>query len=419
MSIIPKTKLSNRSTSTILSRIAKSILIKQLQAIKLGSLTLYVGDEVHQFGTPAKDQHPNAIIHVHDERLFSYILLDGEPAAGKSYVDGWWSSDQLLDVLRLFSLNQNALFKFKYGLGRLARSYNYLASLIRKNTPTGSKKNILAHYDIGNDFYQLFLDSKMMYSSAYYQTAEDNLETASTNKLQLICEKLKLKAGDQVIEIGTGWGGFAIYAAQNYACHVTTTTISDAQHNYAKTLIEQLGLQDRITLIQKDYRALKGQYDKLVSIEMIEAVGHQYLEGYFKVCDRLLKPNGAMLVQAITIADYLHSEYIYSVDFIRKYVFPGGCLTSMNAMLAAIARDTTLTPYHAESFASSYARTLDDWHQRFISAKQQVYALGYNDELIRLWEYYLKYCQAGFDTRVIDVQQLVLKKPDNRFCHQR
>lgn len=418
MSIIPKTSNNKKLAATLFSRIAKLILLKQLKAIKLGSLTLHDGDSTYQFGVQGNRNYPDAVIHIHDQRLFSSILLEGEPAAGKSYVDGWWSSDQLVDVLSLFSLNQNTLFKFKYGLGMLAKYYNYLVSLIQKNTPTGSKKNILAHYDIGNDFYSLFLDSKMMYSSAYYQKTSDDLEQASENKLRLICEKLKLKANDQVIEIGSGWGGFAIYAAQNYACHVTTTTISDAQYNYAKAHIEQLGLQDRITLIQQDYRKLEGQYDKLVSIEMIEAVGHQFLDGYFKVCDRLLKPHGAMLVQAITIADYLHSEYIYSVDFIRKYVFPGGCLTSMNAMLASVTKGTTLTPYHAESFASSYGRTLHDWHQRFMSAKQQVYALGYNDELIRLWEYYLKYCQAGFETRVIDVQQLVLKKPDNRFCHE-
>ena len=418
MSIIPKTSNNKKLAATLFSRIAKLILLKQLKAIKLGTLTLHDGDSTYQFGVQGNRNYPDAVIHIHDQRLFSSILLEGEPAAGKSYVDGWWSSDQLVDVLSLFSLNQNTLFKFKYGLGMLAKYYNYLVSLIKKNTPTGSKKNILAHYDIGNDFYSLFLDSKMMYSSAYYQKTSDDLEQASENKLRLICEKLKLKADDQVIEIGSGWGGFAIYAAQNYACHVTTTTISDAQYNYAKAHIEQLGLQDRITLIQQDYRKLEGQYDKLVSIEMIEAVGHQFLDGYFKVCDRLLKPHGAMLVQAITIADYLHSEYIYSVDFIRKYVFPGGCLTSMNAMLASVTKGTTLTPYHAESFASSYGRTLHDWHQRFMSAKQQVYALGYNDELIRLWEYYLKYCQAGFETRVIDVQQLVLKKPDNRFCHE-
>lgn len=418
MSIIPKTSKPRKAAANLLSHLAKSILLKQLSAIQRGSLTLHIDAKVYQFGVHGDQAYPDAVIYVHDQRLFSSILLDGEPAAGKSYVDGWWSSDELLDVLSLFSLNQNALFKFKYGLGMLAKYYNYLVSLIQKNTPTGAKKNILAHYDIGNDFYSLFLDRKMMYSSGYYQRKEDDLEQASDNKLKLICEKLKLRADDHVIEIGSGWGGFAIYAAQNYACHVTTTTISDAQYNYARARIEQLGLQDRITLIQQDYRKLDGQYDKLVSIEMIEAVGHQFLDGYFKVCDRLLKPNGAMLVQAITIADYLHSEYIYSVDFIRKYVFPGGCLTSMNAMLTAVAKGTSLTPYHAESFASSYGRTLHDWHQRFISAKQQVYALGYNDELIRLWEYYLKYCQAGFETRVIDVQQLVLKKPDNRFCHQ-
>jgi cyclopropane-fatty-acyl-phospholipid synthase len=419
MSIIPQSKQKKSSKASLLSRLAKSILLKKLASIEIGSLTIHVEGEIHNFGHSNVENEPDAVIYIQDMRVFSCLLLQGDPAAGTAYIDGWWQTDNLLDVLTLFTLNQDTLFKFKDGFSMLAKYLNYLFSLVQKNTHSGSKKNILAHYDIGNDLYELFLDSKMMYSSAYYRHAEDDLETAAEYKLKHICEKLQLNNNDHVIEIGTGWGGFAIYAVQNYGCRVTTTTISDAQYEYAKQRIEECQLEDRITLVQKDYRTLEGEYDKLVSIEMIEAVGHQYLDEYFKTCNKLLKPDGIMLVQAITISDYLYADYIYTVDFIRKYIFPGGCLTSMSAMLSSCARYTTLTPYHSESFACSYARTLDDWHQRFIQQRQEIYRLGYNDEFIRLWEYYLKYCQAGFETRVIDIQQLVLKKPQNRITHQR
>ena len=417
MSIIPQAKQKNPSKTSLLSRLAKSILLKKLTSLEVGLLTIHVDGEVYTFGQGGDDQ-PAAIIRIKDMRVFSNLILQGDPAAGTTYIDDWWETDNLLNVLTIFTLNQSTLFKFKDGFSMLAKYLNYGLSLVQKNTHSGSKKNILAHYDIGNDLYKLFLDSKMMYSSAYYNHAEDDLETAAEYKLKLICEKLKLNHDDHLIEIGTGWGGFAIYAAQNYGCRVTTTTISDAQYEYAKQRIMELQLEDQITLIQKDYRTLEGQYDKLVSIEMIEAVGFQYLDEYFKTCDRLLKPDGIMLVQAITISDYLYADYIYTVDFIRKYIFPGGCLTSMTAMLSSCAHHTTLTPYHSESFASSYARTLDDWHNRFMQQQEEIHQLGYNDEFIRLWEYYLKYCQAGFETRVIDVQQLVLKKPHNRFNHQ-
>ena len=417
MSILPQAKHKSSLYPSLLSRLAKSVLLKKLNSLEVGSLTIHIGDEVHRFGQGGDDQ-PAAVIRIKDMRVFSSLILQGDPAAGTTYIDNWWETDNLLNVLTIFTLNQDTLLKFKDGFSMLAKYLNYCLSLFQKNTPRGSKKNILAHYDIGNELYQLFLDKKMMYSSAYYQHAEDDLETAAEYKLKLICEKLQLSCNDHIIEIGTGWGGFAIYAVQNYGCRVTTTTISDAQYKYTEQRIKELQLEDRITLIQKDYRTLEGKYDKLVSIEMIEAVGFQYLDEYFKTCDRLLKSNGIMLVQAITISDYLYADYIHTVDFIRKYIFPGGCLTSMTAMLSSCARHTSLTPYHSESFACSYARTLDDWHQRFMQQQKEIYQLGYNDEFIRLWEYYLKYCQAGFETRVIDVQQLVLKKPYNRFSHQ-
>ena len=256
-----------------------------------------------------------------------------------------------------------------------------------------------------------------MYSSAYFRSDDEDLASASEYKLKLICEKLNLQASDMVIEIGTGWGGFAIYAAQNYGCHITTTTISDEQYQYACSKVEQLNLSDRIKVIKQDYRALTGRYDKLVSIEMIESVGHQYLDGYFIICSDLLKPSGAMLIQSITMSDYLFKNYINSTDFIRKYVFPGGCLTSTASMLTSASKHTDLTLYHSDSFGHSYAKTLQIWYQNFNKNREKVIELGYSFAFIRLWEYYLKYCQAGFENRIIDVHHLVFKKPANRFDH--
>ena len=317
--------------------------------------------------------------------------------------------------MRLFTLNREVLFSFKSGFASLAKRAYAITHLANKNTQQGSKRNITAHYDIGNDLYALFLDETMMYSSACFTPQHTTLEDASTYKLKIICDKLNLTSSDHVLEIGSGWGGFAIYAAQNYKCNITTTTISDEQFSYLQKKVSTHKLENKITILKQDYRNLEGQYDKLVSIEMIESVGHQYINEYFSICSRLLKPNGAMLIQAITISDYLYNHYIQSMDFIRKYVFPGGSLPSMSSMLSSIASSSDLTLFHSESYASSYAKTLEIWHQRFINNKEKVIELGYGNTFIRLWEYYLKYCQAGFEERVIDVQQIVLKKPENRF----
>lgn len=419
MSIIPNQNKSIRQNhqSNWLDNIAMSILLKKLDNIKIGLLQVYTNDMLYEFGNTETKNNIHAVIRVNDIRAFRAIITGGEPAAGKTYIDGWWTSDNLIEVLRIFTVNRNALFGFKHGFASFAKTINRLSSNVLRNTLKGSKRNIKAHYDIGNDLYELFLDDKMMYSSAYFRHDNESLACASEYKLKLICEKLALKESDCVIEIGAGWGGFAIYAAQNYGCHITTTTISDEQFEHARLKVAQLGLTDYIKVIKQDYRDLSGSYDKLVSIEMIESVGHEYLNGYFDKCSGLLKPSGAMLLQSITMSDYLYKDYINSTDFIRKYVFPGGCLTSMTAMMSSITKQTDLTLYHSESFADSYAKTLKIWHQNFYKNKDSVIELGYSSAFIRLWEYYMKYCQVGFENRIIDVHHLLLKKPENRFNH--
>lgn len=417
MTIIPKYKSirNDNFKEAWLDQVARFILFKKLDAIKHGYLQVYFNGLVYEFGDKEIQKDLHAVIYVHDAKIFREIILGGEPAAGNGYVQGGWSAENLIEVIRLFTLNREVLFSFKYGLGSLAKHLYGFTHRNRKNSKQGSKRNIQAHYDIGNDFYRLFLDKYMMYSSACFASPQDDLEKASENKLKKICEKLALTDKDHVLEIGSGWGGFAIYAARHYGCQITTTTISQEQYEYVKQQVESKRLSANITLLKEDYRNLEGSFDKIVSIEMIESVGHQYLDEYFSICNRLLKTTGVMLIQAITISDYLYHNYLHSMDFIRKYVFPGGSLPSVTSMLSSITNCTDMTLFHSESYASSYAKTLEIWHQRFISNKEKVTELGYTSSFLRLWEYYLKYCQAGFEERVIDVHQLVLKKPDNRF----
>ncbi len=417
MSIVPKYKNPQTISSELnwSEQILCSVLFKKLSQLKYGFLQVHINEMIYDFGKKEMQNELHAVIHVHDVRVFKEILFGGEPAAGNTYVKGWWSSESLMNVMRLFTLNREVLFSFKSGFASLAKRVYTITHLANKNSQQGSKRNIHAHYDIGNELYKLFLDESMMYSSACFTPEHITLEAASEYKLKIICEKLNIQSNDNVLEIGSGWGGFAIYAVQNYGCKITTTTISDEQYSYLQDKISVLNLDKKITVLKQDYRELEGQYDKLVSIEMIESVGHQYLNEYFSICSKLLKPDGAMLIQAITISDYLYNHYISSMDFIRKYVFPGGSLPSMSSMLESVAKSSDLTLFHSESYADSYGKTLAIWYQRFINNREKVIELGYRNSFIRLWEYYLKYCQAGFEERVIDVQQIVLKKPANRF----
>ncbi|MEP2617567.1 MAG: cyclopropane-fatty-acyl-phospholipid synthase family protein, partial [Marinomonas sp.] len=282
------------------------------------------------------------------------------------------------------------------------------------NTKKGSKDNISAHYDLGNDFFFLFLDPTMMYSSAIYPQQEASLEEAAVHKLDRICQKLQLTEADHLLEIGTGWGGMAIHAAKHYGCKVTTTTISKEQYEFAKERVEAEGLQDKITLLLKDYRDLEGQYDKLVSIEMIEAVGHEYYDSYFSKCSELLKPHGVMVIQAITIADQRYDYARRSVDFIQRYIFPGGCLPSNQVIAHKIASKTDMQIVGLEDITEHYAKTLADWRTRFHEARHHVLDMGFDDVFCRMWDFYLAYCEGGFKERAISTGQFVFAKPEHR-----
>ena len=325
-----------------------------------------------------------------------------------------WHCDDLTGLAQLFLRNPQVLYGLNRGPGRLMSLTHKVWHALRRNTLQGSRNNIAAHYDLGNDMFALFLDETMMYSCAIFDHPQATLHQASVEKLERICHKLDLCADDHLLEIGSGWGGLAIHAARRYGCRVTTTTISREQYQMTQQRVAEAGLGERITVLCEDYRKLSGQYDKLVSIEMIEAVGHAYFDTYFAKCSSLLKPDGLMLLQSITIADQRYTAAKRSVDFIQRYIFPGGCLPSVAVISDAVARNTDLRIAHLEDIGTHYATTLKHWRKRFLARLDTVRALGYPEEFIRMWEYYLCYCEGGFRERAIGTAQVLLGKPLNR-----
>lgn len=405
------TPLKAKSRAQWVADYAKAQILKRLQGLQKGQLTIIDGSEHHQFGNTPEI---SATIHVHDPRFYGEIAFGGSIGAGEAYMLGYWSADNLTNVIRLMAINQSVMDSLEGGYQWLSKPIMKVLHWLNSNTTEGSRKNIAAHYDLGNDMFALFLDPTMMYSSAMFEATTNTLQAASELKLKTICDKLDLKPTDHVIEIGTGWGGFAIYAATHYGCKVTTTTISQQQYALAKTRVEAAGLQDSITLLLDDYRHLTGQYDKLVSIEMIEAVGHQFYDTYFAKVSTLLKPNGLALIQAITIADQRYQSAIKSVDFIQRYIFPGSNIPSNTAMLTSITKVSDMRLFDLEDIGPHYATTLRMWRENFFANIQQVRQLGYSEEFIKMWEFYLCYCEGGFEERALGDVHLLLAKPENR-----
>ena len=394
--------------------IAKTILLRVLGKLEIGSLTIHDGLESYHFGTDDDPQQPHAEVHVHDAAVYRQILAGGTIAAGETYIHGAWSSPDPVEVTRLFSANMPTMESMESGQSFLVKLGLKLAHRLNRNTRDGSRKNISAHYDLGNDFFSLFLDPTMMYSSAVFDTPATSLETASVAKLDEICHQLELSDRDHLLEIGTGWGGMAIHAASKYGCRVTTTTISREQFEFASASVEEAGLQDRVTVLCEDYRNLTGQYDKLVSIEMIEAVGHEFYSNYFRCCSQLLKPRGKMVIQAITISDQRYRQARDTVDYIKRYIFPGGCLPSIAVISDHLARDTDMQMVHLRDITQDYALTLAIWRERFMNRLDDVRQIGFDDQFIRMWEFYLAYCEGGFRERIIGTVQLAFAKPGYR-----
>jgi cyclopropane-fatty-acyl-phospholipid synthase len=397
-----------------LDALAERAVRARLAGLEHGQITLADGANVEHFGSSSERCALSAVVHVHNPRFYSEIAFGGSIGAGEAYMLGYWSTDDLTAAMRILLQNRNVLDGMETGLARFMMPLQKAMHWASRNTRGGSRRNIAAHYDLGNAFFQLFLDPTMMYSSAVYEHADMTLEQASVAKLDRICRKLKLKAGDHIIEIGTGWGGFALHAAQHYGCRVTTTTISKQQYVMAQERVNAAGLAHRITLLLEDYRDLTGTYDKLVSIEMIEAVGYQYYDTYFGKCSELLKPDGIMLLQAITIADQRYESARKAVDFIQRYIFPGSCIPSVTAISNAITRATDMRLYHLEDIGPHYATTLKAWRDNMFARLDEVRALGYPEEFIRMWEFYFCYCESGFAERAIGDVHMLLVKPDAR-----
>ena len=413
-SIIPRELNSHgRRRPGIIQNAARRAILQRLGNIEHGYIELVDGAELHRFGAAACDGL-HARVEVHDPQFYADFALAGSVGAGEGYIHRTWDCDDLATLVRILLRNKDVLYGIDNAWATLSKPALNLAHALNRNSIAGSRKNISAHYDLGNDLFSLFLDQTMMYSCAIFAPGVTSLKEASDYKNDLICRKLDLGPDDHLLEIGTGWGGFAVHAARHYGCRVTTTTISKEQNALARTRIEAAGLSERITLLLQDYRDLQGQYDKIVSIEMIEAVGHQYLDTYFQRCSDLLKPDGLMLLQAITINDQQYEAARKTVDFIKRFIFPGSFLPSVTAMSDALTRMTDMRVFHIDDIGPHYAETLRHWRARFVAERDEVRRLGYPESFVRMWEFYLCYCEGGFDERHISDVQMLLAKPGNR-----
>lgn len=395
---------------------ARSFAFACLSKITAGTLTVVEqfgqGKAVHResFGGN-NDNQLKAIIEVKHPQFYSRLLKGGSIAAGEAYMDGWWDSPNLTDLMELMARNLSALDSIESRMTWLSVLATKASHWFNRNTVVNSEKNIREHYDLSNALYETFLDKRMLYSSGIYQSPLDSLEQAQINKMERLCQQLQLTKDDHVVEIGTGWGSMAIYMAQNYGCKVTTTTISQAQYEYAQAKIQELKLTEQITLLKKDYRDLEGQYDKLVSIEMIEAVGKQFMATYFEKCQSLLKPKGLMAIQAITIADQRYDSYSNNVDFIQKYIFPGGFLPSITALTQTSTHRTDLVLRDLFDIGKDYAKTLNDWSVRFNQELDKVGRLGFDERFVRMWNYYFSYCEGGFKAQSISTVHMTFQRP--------
>jgi cyclopropane-fatty-acyl-phospholipid synthase len=400
------------SLAPLFGGLARSAVLTQLRNLRQGRLRLICQGQEWLFGDVGSALH--AEVEIFDEAAWGMVATNGSIGAGEAYIHGYWRTPDLAAVTRIFVANLEVLDALEGGLARLGRPVLRLLHWLNRNNRRGARRNILAHYDLGNALFERLLDPTMMYSAAMFDSQEQSLEQGQLNKLERICEKLALRPDDHLLEIGTGWGSLAIHAATRHGCRVTTTTLSEAQYAHTLQRVRDLGLQERITVLREDYRDLGGRFDKLVSIEMIEAVGHRYLPVYFRRCASLLKDDGLMLLQAITIRDQRYEQAQRSVDFIQRHIFPGGALPSLNVMLQTASRHTALNLVHMEDFGLDYARTLQHWRDNLRQSRSALVELGYDDTFQRLWEFYLCYCQGGFEERAIGVAQLLWAAPAAR-----
>lgn len=405
---INQNDIKSETVSNPIILLSRKLLRKKLQGLETGCIA--VNDSLGSWQTHELEKI-DVTITIHDMRFYLDLMIAGSNGVASAYRDGYWSCDNLTGLFQLMIKNIGNTDDLESGFAAIGNWWLKRRHIARSNTRQGSKKNIHAHYDLGNEMFELFLDPSMTYSSGIFLNENSTLEQASFEKLDRICRKLNLKPEHSLIEIGSGWGSFAIHAAKHYGCHVTTTTISKQQHSLASQRIQEQGLQDLIDIKLCDYRDLNGKYDKLVSIEMIEAVGHEFLPEYFSTCSRLLVEDGQMLIQGITMPDQRYKNYLRSSDFIQQFIFPGSCVPSLTAMIDAVTEASDLRVNHVEDIGLHYAKTLRAWLVNFMANADKIKQHGYDDDFIRLWEYYFCYCEAGFKERYTGVVQMLMNKP--------
>ena len=405
-------KIKTPTKATFLTSVFKNGLKKKLSHLNVGCISVVDGVDKFSFGDTGSELRVN--VQVHSQEFYVMTGSGGAMGIAEAYILGYWTSDDVVMLMRIILKNRSILLSLNNGFAKILSPINKLIHRSRQNTLKGSKENILAHYDLSNDFYKLWLDPTMTYSCAYFKDTNTTLEDASIEKLDRMCRKLNLSEKDNILEVGTGWGSFSIHAAKNYGCSITTTTISDAQYEYAKARVVEEGLESKINVINKDYRKLDGQYDKIVSIEMIEAVGYEYISEYFRKLSSLLKPDGLMALQGITYNDQNFDTYKDSVDFIKKYIFPGSCLISISQIIDVIKNKTDLSMIDMEDITRHYAETLNKWRKNFMSVLPEVKEMGYSKAFINMWEFYFLYCEAGFLERNIGDVQMVFAKSGAR-----
>jgi cyclopropane-fatty-acyl-phospholipid synthase len=413
-SIIPAVAESRRLPAGPLQALGRKAMLGHLSRLPDGEVRVIEDGRTRVFGRRSTHCGLSATIEVRHPQFWADAAFGGTVGAGESYIRGDWTCGDLTALVRIMVVNRDWMNSMDSRLAMVSAPLRRILHWLNHNSPQGSRRNIAAHYDLGNDLFRLFLDETMAYSCGIFETPDSTLHEASVAKFDAVCRKLDLRPGESVVEIGTGWGGFAVHAAKHYGVHVTTTTISREQHDYAAALVAREGLGGRVTLLLDDYRDLTGTHDKLVSIEMIEAVGHRYLDTYLGKVSSLLKPDGAALIQAITLQDQHYEQALKSVDFIQRFIFPGSFIPSVSAIVDSARRSTDMKLFHLEDIGPHYATTLAAWRERFMSRLPEVRSLGYPDEFIRMWEFYLCYCEGGFVERQLGDVHALFTKPGCR-----
>jgi len=413
-SIVPAVQAGLPAQAGPVQSLGRRAMLGLLTRLPDGEITVVEDGQRHRFGRRTGRCDLAATIEVGHPQFWADVAFGGTVGAGESWIRGDWRCDDLTALVRIMVANRELMNSMDSSLAFVSAPLRRLLHWLNRNSPEGSRRNIAAHYDLGNDLFRLFLDDTMAYSCGIFETPQSSLHDASIAKFEAVCRKLDLRPGERLVEIGTGWGGLAVHAAKHYGVHVTTTTISREQHDHAAELIAREGLGERVTLLLDDYRDLRGRFDKLVSIEMIEAVGHRYLDTYLSRVGSLLEPHGAALIQAITLQDQFYEQALKSVDFIQRFIFPGSFIPSVSVILDSARRSTDMKLFHLEDIGPHYATTLRHWRERFFARLPEVRSLGYPEEFVRMWEFYLCYCEGGFLERQLGDVHLLFTKPGCR-----